>query len=159
MPMAKAVILSDSHGSFGVLQKIVARETPFDLLIHLGDGVEEGLRLKLLTEFNFDAVAGNNDPRDAFPVNLILKFGHYRCFFTHGHSYQVTDNLDGLVAAAKKEKAMIAFFGHTHYYSDQVYKGVRLVNPGTVCRYLNPNPYYAVMSIQQEKLCINRVDL
>jgi phosphoesterase, MJ0936 family len=155
----KVIIVSDSHGSFGDLQKIIVRETPFDLLIHLGDGIEELLRLKLMKDFNLDGVTGNNDPRDVFPTHLVLKLGHYPCFFTHGHLYQVTDHLDSLVAAAKKEKVAIAFYGHTHCYNDQEYKGVRLVNPGTVCRYLNKRPSYAVMLIEQRRLSINRIDL
>ncbi|HBF37528.1 MAG TPA: hypothetical protein DDW50_09435 [Firmicutes bacterium] len=155
----KVIMVSDSHGSFGVLQKIVAKETPFDLLIHLGDGIEEILRLKLMKDFNLDAVAGNNDPRDYFPDHLIMKFGAYRCFMTHGQLYEVDDGLDQLVAAAKREKAAIAFYGHTHEYSDQLYKGVRVINPGTICSYLNKCPSYLTIAIENRELLIKRVDL
>jgi putative phosphoesterase len=155
----KVIILSDSHGCFGALQKVVIKESPFDLMIHLGDGIEEGLRLKLIKDFNFDAVTGNNDPRDVYPMNLILKFGRYRCFFTHGDFYKVNNNLDNLVSAAKKAKVAIAFYGHTHHYSDLEYKGLRIVNPGTICQYLNNCPSYVVMEITQGKLFINRVNL
>jgi putative phosphoesterase len=155
----KVVIVSDSHGSFGVLQKIVARETPFDLLIHLGDGIEEVLRLKLLKDFNLDAVAGNNDPKDYFPDQLTLKLGPYRCFMTHGQLYEVNDNLDQLVEAAKREKATIAFYGHTHQYNDQLYKGIRLINPGTICSYLNCRPTYLTIEIHNRELIITKVEL
>ena len=155
----KAIILGDSHGNLGVLQRIIDREAPFDLLFHLGDGIEDGLRLKLIKDFNFDAVNGNNDPRDAFPLETVIKFGRYRCFFTHGHYYQVNDQLDQMVNAAKKERAAIVFYGHTHHYSDQQYKGVRLVNPGTVCRYLNKIPSYLSLEVKQGDLLIQKVDL
>ncbi len=155
----KVVMVSDSHGSFGVLQKVVVKETPFDLLIHLGDGIEEILRLKLMKDFNLDAVAGNNDPRDYFPDYLIMKLGLYRCFITHGQLYQINDNFDQLVAAAKREKATIAFYGHTHEYNDQLYKGIRLINPGTICSYLNHCPSYITIETQNRELIIKKVDL
>lgn len=155
----KAVMVSDSHGCFGVLQKIVERETPFDVLIHLGDGIEEILRLKLTKDFNLDAVAGNNDPRDYFPDHLTMKLGPYRCFMTHGQLYSVNDNFDQLVTAAKREKATIAFYGHTHAYHDQFYKGVRLINPGTICSYLNHCPTYITIEIKNRELAITKIDL
>lgn len=155
----KVIILGDSHGNMGVLQKIISREAPFDLLFHLGDGVEDGLRLKLSKDFNFDAVTGNNDPRDAYPLETTLKLGHYRCFFTHGHIYQVHDGLERLVKAVKKEKAAIAFYGHTHRFSDQQYKGVRLLNPGTICMYLDKRPSYILLEIEQGELLIRKVEL
>jgi uncharacterized protein len=155
----KIVILSDSHGSFGVIQKIVTREEPFDLLIHLGDGVEDLLRLQKIKACNFDAVAGNNDPVDSYPAHVMLKLGGYRFFLTHGHHYRVNDNLNQLFAAAKKEKSAFVFYGHTHSFADRVFKGIRFLNPGTVCTYLNKSLTYLIVEITDRNLQIKKVDL
>jgi predicted phosphodiesterase len=67
----KLIIVSDSHGSFGGLKKIVEREAPFNLLLHLGDGLEELARLGRIIDFQYDGVNGNNGPLfRAYPSTL-----------------------------------------------------------------------------------------
>ena len=138
----KVIIVSDSHGSFGVLKKIVEQELPFDLLIHLGDGLEDLGRLGRIMEFNYDGVNGNGDPPGMYPGELTLKIGGRVCFFTHGHHFGVHQDLGPLVAAVRKQKARYAFFGHTHQAFQGLQNGVAIYNPGTICSYLSSQPSY-----------------
>lgn len=138
----KLIIVSDSHGSMGILKQIFLREQPFDLFIHLGDGVEDLQRLKPSLDFKFDAVNGNSDPPGMYPEELILQFDRIKCLFTHGHHQQVHQGGAALVQAAKKNRVKYVFYGHTHRASDETLHGFRLINPGTVCFYLNPTPTY-----------------
>jgi putative phosphoesterase len=148
----KLIIVSDSHGNMGVLKQIILREQPFDRFIHLGDGLEDLLRLQRSlhalagVDFNgdaiFEAVNGNSDPPGMYPEELLLKFGRINCFFTHGHRYQVHQSLAPLVRATKQNRARYVFYGHTHQASDETLHGIRLINPGTVCFYLSPEPTY-----------------
>lgn len=138
----KLIIASDSHGSMGMLKQIILREQPFDLFLYLGDGVEDLLRLHQSFDFKFDAVGGNSDPPGMYPEELLLKFGRIQCLFTHGHHYQVHQGGATLVQVAKKNRAAYVFYGHTHQASDETLHGIRLLNPGTVCLYLNPEPSY-----------------
>jgi putative phosphoesterase len=154
----KVIILSDSHGSFGTLKKIVESERPFDLLIHLGDGLEELLRLSRIVEFRFDAVNGNGDPAGMYPLELTLNLGGQICFFTHGHHYGVNQGVSQLVAAAKKNKARYAFFGHTHQAFREQIKGVELLNPGSICFYLSPKPAYIRWKIERNELLFRQIN-
>lgn len=148
----KLIIASDSHGSMGILKQIMLREQPFYRFIHLGDGLEDYLRLQrslrglARADFNcdaiFEAVNGNSDPPGMYPEELVLKFDRINCLFTHGHHYQVHQGLSTLVQTAKQNRAKYVFYGHTHRPSDETLHGIRLINPGTVCFYLNPEPTY-----------------
>lgn len=148
----KVIILSDSHGSFGTLKKIVEAERPFDLLIHLGDGLEDLVRLSRIIEFSFDGVNGNSDPLEMYPQNLTLNLGGQICFFTHGDHYGVNRGTDQLAAAAKKNKARYAFFGHTHQAFREQVKGLEVINPGSICSYLSPKPTYIRWEIEHSQL-------
>lgn len=106
----KIVIVSDSHGNVGVLKQIVKREEPFDLLFHLGDGIEDAIRLQKLIGFNLDGVEGNNDIKGQFPTSLVLRFGKKQCLFTHGHLFNVNRDLSSLIAEARISKATLVFF-------------------------------------------------
>lgn len=152
----KVVIVSDSHGNMGVLKRIVKREEPFNLLFHLGDGIEDALRLQRLVGFNLDGVEGNNDLKGQFPTSLVLRFGKKRCLFTHGHLFEVGRDFSVLMAQARIEKAALVFFGHTHRFHDSIQKGIRLLNPGSTCNYLTKETGYLVLSMEGDNLCIER---
>ncbi|MGE5606338.1 MAG: YfcE family phosphodiesterase [Bacteroidota bacterium] len=153
----KVVIVSDSHGNMGVLKRIVLREEPFDLLFHLGDGIEEALRLQKLIGFNLDGVEGNNDIKGIFPTWFSSKFGKINCFFTHGHLFEVNRDFSLLVSQARKLRADLAFFGHTHHYYDGVQKGIRLLNPGSVCSYFSKETAYLVLKAEDRHVKIEKV--
>lgn len=155
----KVVIVSDSHGNLGVLKRIVKREEPFDLMFHLGDGIEDALKLQKLIGFNLDGVEGNNDIKGQFPTSLVLKFGKKRCFFTHGHLFDVTRGLSLLIAQARNLKAALAFFGHTHRFHDSFQKGIRLLNPGSACNHLTKEAGYLVLVTEGNNLKIERISI
>ncbi len=153
----KVIIVSDSHGNFGILKRIVEQEDPFDLMVHLGDGLDEVYRIQRLMEFRLDAVSGNNDPPGLAPEYLLLKFGKRRLLFTHGNSYQVNQSLNILYQTAKGLKANIVFYGHTHCYNDCQLRRIRFLNPGTVCSYLSKESSYIKMELLDNELKFNRV--
>ncbi len=148
----KLVIVSDSHGGFGNLKKVVERETPFDLLVHLGDGLEELARLGRIIDFQYDAVNGNNDPPGMYPGDLILKLQGKICLFTHGDRYGVISGLDQLVEAARRHRAKFVFFGHTHQPCQERIKGVEMINPGSICFYISPRPTYITWELETGRL-------
>ena len=57
----KALIVSDTHGSHRNLERVIEKEQPLDLLIHLGD-VEGGEDyIEAIADCPVHVVAGNND--------------------------------------------------------------------------------------------------
>ena len=153
----KVVIVSDSHGNMGVLKRIVLREKPFDLLFHLGDGIEEAIRLQKMIGFNLDGVEGNNDVKGIFPSYLCTKFGRINCFFTHGHLFEVNRDFSLLINQARKSRANLVFFGHTHHYYDGIHQGIHLLNPGSVCSYLSKESAYIVLNVEEGQVKIGKV--
>lgn len=147
----KVIIVSDSHGCFGVLKKIAALEWPFDRLIHLGDGLEDIHRLSRIMDISFDGVNGNGDPPGMYPLDLTLTLGGKVCFFTHGHYYEVNQGVGKLVSAARKNKCRYAFFGHTHQPLRERTKGIIVYNPGSICAYLSPKPAYIRWEMEQSE--------
>ena len=99
--VTKLLILSDSHNSPDVVQRILRDETDVDALIFLGDGLrdlEQGLtqhpRLRTY------AVAGNCDYGALEPLDGLAAFDKTVVFYTHGHMYGVKYDLDTLAQAA-----------------------------------------------------------
>lgn len=153
----KIVIISDSHVNLGIIKRIVKREEPFDLLFHLGDGIEEAGRLQKIIGYNLDGVEGNNDIKGVYPTSLVLEFGSKRCLFTHGHLFDVHRDLSLLVADARRSRADLVFFGHTHRYYDSSEKGIRLINPGSVCSHLSNDAGYLVVKIEKRDYNIEKI--
>lgn len=144
--MLKVLVVSDSHGDFSSLRQIYAREKPLDLLIHLGDGVLDALLLQKMTGVRVEAVNGNNDPRGAFPEELTLKLEDTVIYLTHGYTLHVRAGLQHLVRAARRAKAHLALFGHTHQCQLVEKNGLTLFNPGAACRWQLSS--YAVLEIE-----------
>lgn len=141
--VTKLLILSDSHNSPDVVQRILRDETGVDALIFLGDGLrdlEQGLtqhpRLRTY------AVAGNCDYGALEPLDGLAAFDKTVVFYTHGHMYGVKYDLDTLAQAAAARGAEVALFGHTHIPLAEQRGGVFLFNPGSCGRcYTGPDTY------------------
>ena len=130
IPITVAVF-SDTHGETEKMKKIV-REIKPDWIIHLGDCVRDvrGLR-KELPNTSVCAVVGNCDYGSQEPEEGVLTIGGIRIFVTHGHHYEVRENVEGLVRAAVEQKCHIALYGHTHIPDCREIRGVKVVNPGS----------------------------
>ena len=91
----KIVVMSDSHGSFIALDKIVKRHSDADMFIHLGDGERELNRLLMKypeLETKFHCCQGNCDYMNIVEIMqkseiIDLPYGH-RIFASHGDKFQ-----------------------------------------------------------------------
>ncbi|MGV8906670.1 MAG: metallophosphoesterase family protein [Acetobacterium sp.] len=129
----KVGVMSDSHGNLTALKKAVDQMGAVDVIIHLGDYVQDALHLETLTKAPVHIVQGNMD-QDAIDGSLILEttMGGFKFFATHGHQYGVKNNLDELCHAALGKNADVILFGHTHeayLYDDGQ---VLIMNPGSI---------------------------
>ena len=57
----KVGVVSDSHGNFNALEKVVAQMAAVDVIFHLGDYIEDGLYLRTLTNAPIHIIKGNMD--------------------------------------------------------------------------------------------------
>lgn len=133
----RILVVSDTHGNYQLLHKLLTTVGPFDLLIHAGDGGNDLLQLaRDFPDLPRYAVAGNCDPFSRLPRELCFEAGGQRIFLTHGDRYGVKHDLLRLALKGKASQADLVIFGHTHLPLLDQSHGVMLLNPGSLgsCR-------------------------
>ena len=134
-------ILSDSHGRVETTRAAVAalRERGAEMLPHLGDIGDDAVIDELIGH-NARIVFGNCDwdiaglthyagvvgVKVEHPMGIVTADGR-RIAFTHGH-------LPQFMQQAMDQGVDYLFHGHTHELRDERVKGVRIINPGALCR-------------------------
>ena len=149
----KILVVSDTHGAHGNLDEAMERESPFDMLIHLGD-VQDGQHyIEAVTDCTLHMVRGNNDFFADLPSDKEIKIGSHRAFLTHGHGYYVSMGEERLVKEAKIRQADIAMYGHTHRPSIREKDGILVLNPGSLRypRQEGRRPSYIVLEVDRNQ--------
>ena len=139
----KILVLSDSHGDKYSLEKIITKENNTDMIIHLGDGLNEFEDIMLNSKITNYCVARNCDFETTAPYTRIIIAADKRLFIAHGHTFDVKETYSKIIKAAKSENADICLFGHTHMQYKSVIDDMIVLNPGAV-NYFND---YAVIKI------------
>ena len=146
----KVLICSDTHRKDDLLKKVIEKESPIDMLIHLGDaeGSEELYKNWLPLSTRLLAVRGNNDFFSNLDSERAVKIGESNCLLTHGHYYNVSLDTEFLRKEAKARGFDIAMFGHTHRPLYDTQDGVTLLNPGSLSypRQNGREPTYMVLT-------------
>ena len=136
----KCLIFSDSHGDVFKMERALNKHPDAEVVFFLGDGLSDADALA-----SFDnkrmwiAVRGNCDfrrlfcGRDTLKTEEIMLEGK-RIIATHGDVYQVKWGLENLKSLARKCKADIVLFGHTHLPYEEYIDGEKpfyMFNPGS----------------------------
>ena len=150
---ARLLVLSDSHGRYGIVEGIVRRfGSECDALIFCGDGVCDIAQL-LYTAKNdkklgdcvppvIAAVHGNCDPA-SYPLDkgtlyfsgmIELKVNGRGILITHGHNQGVDWGVETLGLEMQVSECTTAFYGHTHVAREDNFKNFKIVNPGSCSR-------------------------
>ena len=152
--MKKILIISDNHGFAHQLREVIAREMPFDLFLHLGDGEcsksEYERQLPPLMASLY--LKGNCD---FLPFQLTAKFEleGVPVFAVHGHKYAVKQNCSVLEYEAKEQGAGLVCYGHTHRAEIHESEGITVVNPGSFTGHRSPTgSTYAVVELEDGKV-------
>lgn len=148
----KILVFSDSHGDYDNLEKAVLANSDVDMIIHLGDGEREYLRLQdRFGGYSYRFVRGNND----FHCDCVLKqyvelgSGH-KALICHGHYFYVRSGVEWLIDDAKQNGCDIVMFGHTHKNRYEVFDGIHLVNPGSTSLPRGGDlPSYALVEVRE----------
>ena len=148
----KILIVSDTHRRDGNLRAIIEKQSPFDMLIHLGD--TEGSEIYFKEWVNNDncvihVVRGNNDFFCSLPREREITLGKYKVLITHGHYYYISMGTEMLKEEARARNFDIAMFGHTHRPYLEQERDVTVLNPGSMSypRQEGRKPSYMVMEI------------
>jgi predicted phosphodiesterase len=111
------LIISDTHGNYPLAFRALEMAGPVDLIIHLGDGIEDARLIEEITGRDIIKVPGNCDISASDPGDK-----------------------------ARTEKAEIVLYGHTHTGSVELLEGTLFVNPGCL-RYKWPTASYALLDV------------
>lgn len=145
----KILVVSDTHRKHSNLEKVLERESPLDLLIHLGDaeGYEE--YIAEIAGCPVEIVSGNSDFFSALPREKELEVDGYHILITHGHYYYVSAGIEDIKKEAYGRGMDIVMFGHTHRPIVDYGKDVIAVNPGSIScpRQEGKQPSYIIMTV------------
>lgn len=125
-------VISDTHrmSKYINLAKELIKDA--DILIHLGDNIEDVELLKQGFNGEVYAVAGNCDYSGKYPKENIIEINGKKIFFTHGDLYRVKSSIDNIYYRGSELEVDIVLFGHTHQQLIEEEGSLILMNPGSV---------------------------
>jgi hypothetical protein len=142
--MKTFVVLSDSHGRRGAIEKLRPLFAENDFIVHLGDGSGdvrgtsgEYPEKTYVLRGNCDFAYGEEE--------CVIEAEGVRLFCCHGHRYGVKSGLQRLVARAEALGCDAALYGHTHRAEIETVSGVFCINPGSAGSYSAPSYCYLVV--------------
>ena len=166
---ARLLILSDSHGRYGIVESIVRQfGKECDALIFCGDGVSDIAQLLYAAKTDsklgecvpsvIAAVHGNCDP-STYPLDkgtlyfselIELKVNGRGILVTHGHNQGVDWGVESLGLEMQVSGCSTAFYGHTHVAREDNYKNYKMVNPGSCARPRGGQPAgFAIATVEK----------
>lgn len=151
----KIVLVSDNHGRYEPLLRVVEEHPDASVFIHCGD-----VELKdHFIEHNFYVVNGNNDYYSPFEDHIILDIEDLRIYITHGHEYPRFSRYHDLHEYAKSINADFVCYGHEHVYKELYIDDMLLINPGSLFYNRDQtSPSYAILTINGKDVSVKRID-
>jgi len=128
------LVISDSHGYADAVRLVINRYAGLvKTVVHLGDNAQDMLQFQhQYPAINFVAVAGNCDPHNAAPKEIILNLGARRILLMHGHSHNVKMGYDRLMYYAQEKEVDACLFGHSHVPAVFSHGSIFFMNPGSI---------------------------
>ncbi len=130
-------------------------------VLHCGDGEADVIALRTaFPSVAFDAVRGNCDLGEVFPLERLLRIAGRRIFMTHGHCYGTKSGTESLLEQGRKSRADVVLFGHTHHRLIERRDGILLVNPGSIAgRFPARIATYAVLDLSDSGVTAEAYEL
>lgn len=157
----KILVLSDTHGNNIPFINQLRNHKDAEMIIHLGDMVEDAKDIREYAPCLVKVVRGNNDyyADNTEWYELIRVEGH-KILLTHGHKDRVSYGIDELVHRAKQCDAEMVMYGHTHVYDYREVDGIKVLNPGSA-GFDRGGEYesYVVMNVTEDRIDVERVKL
>lgn len=144
-------VVSDTHGLVLPVSYSLQRNK-VDIVIHLGDNVEDADLIQRITGMEVYKVRGNNDFLSPdVPDEMTIEIRRKKFFLTHGHKYNVDSGTDKIFEKAKELGVDYALFGHTHVHLREKREDILILNPGSPCfpRKRDTKGYYLINLIEK----------
>jgi putative phosphoesterase len=129
-------VISDTHKYGSIIERVLESIKDADMVIHLGDVVQDAEYIAKHFKGETIYVSGNCDMDSFVPSERTEIIEGKKVFITHGHNYHVKEGLLKLKYKAEEIGANIVLYGHTHLSLIQYYGDVLFINPGSpsICR-------------------------
>ena len=124
-------VVSDTHRSDAYVKSVKMLIKDADILIHLGDNVEDAEELERDFKGDVYIVAGNCDFSRKYPKDRLIDVEGKKIFMTHGDLYGVKMGLNNIYYKGREIGADIVLFGHTHQAVIERTDELILMNPGS----------------------------
>lgn len=156
-------IFSDTHGNKKAMREAMLNQGPFDMMIHLGDGVRDGDVVSKETDTPFLGITGNEDFGADFPEKRVLSINQWSFLLLHGHQTEINpfqlkriwnEHIRHMCGLAGQADASVLIFGHTHQPLLEKKHGVILCNPGNQHLGSSQPPTFAIMKVNEDRLDI-----
>ncbi len=153
----RAVVISDSHGDYSNVQRILLSQSKAEIVFFCGDGIAEIEDLKnSFPEKMFVCVKGNCDWGKQIKTTEFFTMNNKKIMLTHGHLYQVKFTYRNAIDTARENGCDILLFGHTHTaYTDYI-DDLYIMNPGSAHGYFGT---YGILDITDKGIVTNIVHL
>ncbi|MCD8187551.1 MAG: metallophosphoesterase [Ruminococcus sp.] len=159
----RIIVMSDSHGNYAAVEKIVRRSIDADMFLHLGDGesdVDRVIARYPETASRFVHVRGNCDWNSLSPSVYTMPLGGHKIYAVHGHLQGVKLTLEHLKKIAAANECDIILFGHTHNRYMHYENGVYIMNPGSTSSPHDGNkPSFGCIDITDAGVVTNITDI
>lgn len=153
----RILVVSDTHRDSYSLRQAILQQPTAEVILHLGDGEEEIMDMKLeFPKRMIIPVRGNCDWGSTLPSSEEICLEGKRIFMTHGHLYQVKMGYHPIYCAAREKKADILLFGHTHVPMQDYDDGLYVLNPGSLN---GANASYGILDITPAGIMTNLLTL
>ena len=136
----KIAFIGDTHHNERAIEVVTKyiNSLEIDIVIHLGDCVEDIKLIEKSFKGKIHAVAGNCDFSNIYPKENIININGVKIFFTHGDLYNVKNTMNSIAIKAESIGADVVLFGHTHIPLREEYRNIVFMNPGSIPK---PSPW------------------
>lgn len=148
-------VVSDTHRSKYHMKKLLKLVEDTEIMLHLGDNVDDIEFLQTAYKGKIIAVRGNCDFSYTYPIERLEIIDGKRIFMTHGHKYDVKYDLLRLKYRASEVQADVVLFGHTHMSMAIYDKGIWFINPGSASLARDSKNSIAILQINGDKIDVS----
>lgn len=141
-------VISDTHRNASCIEQLEGKIKALDLLIHLGDNVDDVTIIQKYYSGRIINVKGNCDFSTSTPNDRVEDICGKRIFLTHGHKYNVKEGLLKLRYKAIETGADIVLYGHTHMGEVDFEEGIWYINPGSASEPRDGAPSFAIIDME-----------
>ncbi len=162
----RIAVFSDTHGNKEAMRDALQSEGLFDLLLHLGDGVEDGITVSAEVGMKFCGVRGNEDFTN-LPAEVTFPLGNWTVTAVHGHQMEINpyhsqlqwrQHFNDMVQWAKRKGSQLFLFGHSHCTTLHEAGGVVICNPGDQYVGSTGAPTFAVINEADQCLTVQLME-